>query len=308
MGELMSVRTPRSAINPSQARELFGVEDPTLPQMAGEYSAPMNGSVQGQTAAGPTPIQAGRTFSSEFPSLTNTDTILYTVPNISTTLSGASVAGKQTVTLASATGIIPGFVLTFNDGVNTTENVLVEAVNQSSNTVTATFTYPHNNAATVTCSRTLFITDVVATTSSTSQIPYRLKARTTLSTAVGSTGSHAVTFNNPDINAQYGDVCFVGQTVYMEDPSNASYEAVTVTAVSRNGAGVVTGFTATFGLTHSSGDPVSFPIYVAYLNNTKGLEVIGQETQTHVPPGMSLAMHCGAVTGEVMSNVAGFEQ
>jgi hypothetical protein len=269
--------------------------------------APQNGTVQGQSAAGPAPNQAQRTFPSQFVNPTNTDTLLYTVPNIATTLNGATAAGYQTITLASAAGVIPGMLLKIADATNQ-ESVWVQAVNQSTNQITATFRFPHATGLAVTCARTFFLTDYTVTTSSATQHQSILKARSTISSGSVSTGSQTITFNNPSINALNGDITFVGGTIYMEDPSSASYEAVVVTAVQRNSAGIITGLTATFAHTHSANAVIAFPVEVAFVNNTKGIEAIGIETQATVPPGMTLACYFGAVTGTVMFNAKGFEQ
>ena len=300
--------SPASVINQHQPREQYGAEDPGFPGLGAAYQAPQNGSVQGQSAAGAAPNQAQRTFPTQFANPTNTDIIIYTVPNINTTLAAAISGTKpQTLTLASAAGIIPGMLLSIADPTNP-EKVWVMSVNQSANTVVAVCAFPHASGLAVTCARTFFLTDYTVTTSSGSQHVALLKARTTISSGAITTGSHAVTFNNPSITAQNGDITFVGATVYMEDPSSGSYEAVVVTAVSRNSAGIITGFTATFVNAHASNAICSFPVEVAYVNNTKGIEAIGIETQATVPPGMSLTAYFGAVSGTVQFNAKGFEQ
>lgn len=297
--------------NPYTPREQFGNEDPGFKGMAASYQVPQNGSVQGQSAAGAAPNQAQRTFPSQYVNPAATDQILYTVPKIATTLNGATKAGLQTVTLTSAANVIPGMLLAIVDAVNTAlnESVWVISVAQSTNQITAVFANAHATASTVTCSRTFFLTDYTVTTSSASQHPALLKARTTASSGAISAGSNTVTFNNPSISAQNGDICYVGSTVYIEDPSSGVYEAVVVTAVTRNTSGIITAFTATFINGHGANFVIGFPVELAYVNSTKGIEAIGIETQATVPPGMSLAFTTVvAVTGTVFMNSKGFEQ
>jgi hypothetical protein len=305
------LRVKYSSLNPAPFMEPLGIADPACDNGAASIEYPLDGSVQGQSASGPAPNQADRTFVAEFTNPTTTDTVLYTVPNIATTLAAACAGGAVvSATLTSAVGVIPGMYLTVDTGA-LQEMIKVITVNQSTGVITAYVRKPHASGVAVTCQRTFYMTDLVVTTSSTSAHPARLKCRTTISSGAITAGTVAVTIANIAVSPTVGDLTFVGGTVYMDDPSSGTYEAVKPTAISRNAAGIITGFTAVFAQNHAANVVCAFPIAASWVNNTKGIEVVGQESQPTAPPGSSLAVNFtqgAAVTGVVMANIAGFEQ
>jgi hypothetical protein len=135
-----------------------------------------------------------------------------------------------------------------------------------------------------------------------------IKALYTASNASISIGSNTITLNQVQQNPKNGGQIFVGQVLDIDVASGGSYEAVTVTAITINTVGVVTGFTATFAKTHSSSCIIGVPIQGALINATKGIEEIGIETQPVAPPGTSIAINIATYTGAAFYNIRGFLQ
>ena len=160
---------------------------------------------------------------------------------------------------------------------------------------------------TVTTGKAFYLTDlVVTTTAATGTVRVKARVATTQGATTAGAGT-TITFPASAPSSLTGDAIYVGQIVYLEDPGNANYEAVAVSTVTRTG-GIITGITCTTTHNHSANFTLAYPVYLASINSTKGIEVIGQETQPSVNGGWDLCVTYGAVTGTIMQNLAGFEQ
>ncbi len=147
---------------------------------------------------------------------------------VATTLGTATTAGSgaQTVTPAAMTGIVNGMALEIDSGGSNPE--IVYAYNVTSTTFTADFLYSHTTSATV--------TTILAAMQPVPFVP-ALAASTTSSTAVASSGSHAIT-----PASMYG--IHVGDLLSISGGTGTA-ETVKVTAVT------ATTCTATWANTHS---------------------------------------------------------
>jgi hypothetical protein len=182
-----------------------------------------------------------------------------------------------------------------------TQIILSSRMNNPSGADIALYTVPTG--------KTFLLTDFVVTGSPASGNPLVvLKYNTATTSGAIAVGTSAVTIANVNLLANLGADIFVGQAIDIEPPTAANYELVTVTAVSLNAAGIITGFTAAFTKTHAAGIVVGVPLELSLINATKGIEEIGIETQPTAPSGSVLTLNIGAFTGVLAYNVRGIIQ
>jgi hypothetical protein len=194
-------------------------------------------------------------------------------------------------------------------GVGQTQVILASVMTNPTTSDIPLYTVPSGTNPVSGKAYTFFLTDFVVTgTPSTGNPLVKLKYNTQTTSGAISTGSQTVTLANVSSNVANGATIWVGQTVDIETPNAANYEAVVVTAVQTNTAGTPIGFTATFTKTHAAGIVIGVPLEVSYINSTKGIEEIGIESQPSAPSGSALALNISAFTGGVAYNVRGFIQ